>query len=283
MSTRATCCSHAASPRNLPGSKPLLPAYLAPKLGITRPRLLQCIRDPSQPSSAAEPAQLGGSRLTRMKESHEVHEIRQGSSDERHLGWCRPQHHVLRPKLFRRVSLCDRNQTASTTATGIISGFKIDHNTGKLTNINGLPISSGGANPGRAVMLTGGRFLYVLNQGTHTDGSPCTAANPCSNANITQFAVGGKRHSLPGNRLSRRVTIRFTWSPTPRARTSTYSITMRRQTALLARLLLVPEVTTCGDITAFTIDSVTGRLSLRSQRAGHFGQRFPAPLFPSSG
>src|SRR6185369_13511386 len=65
-------------------------------------------------------------------------------------------------------------QTASTTAAGIISGFKIDHNTGKLTNINGLPISSGGANPGRAVMLTGGRFLYVLNQGNHADGSPCT-------------------------------------------------------------------------------------------------------------
>lgn len=34
------------------------PLYLAPKLGITSPRLLQCIRDPSQPSSAAESAHL---------------------------------------------------------------------------------------------------------------------------------------------------------------------------------------------------------------------------------
>ena len=34
-------------------------------------------------------------------------------------------------------------QTASTSGAGVISGFKIDHNTGKLTPIAGLPISSG--------------------------------------------------------------------------------------------------------------------------------------------
>ena len=38
--------------------------------------------------------------------------------------------------------------TAQSTGNGIISGFKIDHNTGKLIPINGLPVSSGGANPG---------------------------------------------------------------------------------------------------------------------------------------
>src|ERR1700761_1277304 len=55
--------------------------------------------------------------------------------------------------------------TASTGTNGIISGFKIDHNKGGLTSIPGLPISSGGANPVRAVLLTGGRFIYVLNRG----------------------------------------------------------------------------------------------------------------------
>src|ERR1700687_5221135 len=64
-------------------------------------------------------------------------------------------------------------QTASTTGQGIISGFKIDHNTGNLVPIAGLPVSSGGANPSRAVLLTGGRFLYVLNRGTTADGGPC--------------------------------------------------------------------------------------------------------------
>src|SRR6516165_12194692 len=63
------------------------------------------------------------------------------------------------------------NQTSGSTGKGIISGFKIDHNTGKLTSINGLPVSSGGANPGRAVLLTGGRFIYVLNRGVSKDGA----------------------------------------------------------------------------------------------------------------
>ena len=82
--------------------------------------------------------------------------------------------------------------TAQTSGNGIISGFKIDHNTGNLVPINGLPVASGGANPGRAVLLTGGRFLYVLNRGVNAEGgSNCTTADPCKNSNITQFAIGG--------------------------------------------------------------------------------------------
>src|ERR1039457_4293792 len=71
---------------------------------------------------------------------------------------------------------------ATSTGNGIISGYKIDHNTGKLTSIHGLPVSSGGANPIRAVMPSGGRFLYVLNRGTNAaSGSVCTTADPCQN------------------------------------------------------------------------------------------------------
>src|SRR5664279_4534935 len=82
--------------------------------------------------------------------------------------------------------------TAQSNGSGIISGYKIDHNTGFLTRINGLPVSSGGANPGRAVLVTGSRFLYVLNQGVNSSGgSVCTTADPCQNSNITEFAVGG--------------------------------------------------------------------------------------------
>src|ERR1019366_5033491 len=81
--------------------------------------------------------------------------------------------------------------TASTTGTGYIAGFNIDHNTGKLTALRGLPIASGGSNPIRAVMADSGRFLYVLNQGASADGKPCTASDPCLNSNITPFVVGG--------------------------------------------------------------------------------------------
>ena len=38
--------------------------------------------------------------------------------------------------------------TAQSSGNGIISGFKIDHNTGKLTTINGLPDRLGRSQPG---------------------------------------------------------------------------------------------------------------------------------------
>src|ERR1035437_4517594 len=82
--------------------------------------------------------------------------------------------------------------TAQTTGNGIISGFKIDHNTGNLVPINGLPVASGGANPGRAVLLTGRRIHYVLNRGVNAEGGAnCTPTDPCKNSNITQFSIGG--------------------------------------------------------------------------------------------
>src|ERR1035438_1879242 len=69
--------------------------------------------------------------------------------------------------------------TSQSSGNGIVSGFKIDHNTGKLSPIHGLPISSGGANPVRAVLVQTGRFLYVLNRGvTASGGSNCTTADP---------------------------------------------------------------------------------------------------------
>ena len=88
--------------------------------------------------------------------------------------------------------------TAQPNGNGIISGFRIDHNTGKLTSINGLPISSGGANPVRAVLTTGSRFLYVLNRGISQNpagSSICTTAYPCSNGNI--HGVCGRRQWHP--------------------------------------------------------------------------------------
>ena len=62
--------------------------------------------------------------------------------------------------------------TAQSGSNGIISGFNIDHNTGKLNPVDGLPISSGGANPVRAVLVTGSRFLYVLNRGANSSAAP---------------------------------------------------------------------------------------------------------------
>ncbi len=89
--------------------------------------------------------------------------------------------------------------TAATGNNGIISGIRIDHNTGAMNQINGLPIASGGSNPVRAVLADGNTFLYVLNRGAATTAPPggtvadCygTGIYECQSAYITQFAVGG--------------------------------------------------------------------------------------------
>ena len=92
--------------------------------------------------------------------------------------------------------------TSQTGGSGIISGFKIDHNTGKLTSINGLPVSSGGANPVRAVLLTGGRFLYVLNRGVNCIGQ-VRLHDRGSVPELEHHAVRGwrERHSDPAGDL----------------------------------------------------------------------------------
>jgi hypothetical protein len=170
-------------------------------------------------------------------------------------------------------------QTASTTGQGIISGFKIDHNTGNLKPLPGLPVSSGGANPSRAVLLAGGRFLYVLNRGTTTDGGPCTATDVCSNANITQFSIGGNGVLAPqgtyytqGNNPFRMVA--------DASGAHLYVLDHDAPSGAGCSLVFGQSVTTCGDITAFTIDATTGRLSylLNSQVTAASGA--PLPYFP---
>jgi 6-phosphogluconolactonase len=170
-------------------------------------------------------------------------------------------------------------QTSSTTGEGVISGFKIDHNTGNLTPIRGLPVSSGGANPGRAVLLTGGRFLYVLNRGTTSDGGPCSPTDVCSNANIAQFSIGGNGVLAPQGTY-------FTQGNNPfrliadSSGAHLFVLDHDAPSGAGCSLVFGNSVTTCGDITAFTIDPTTGRLSyvLNSQVTASSGA--PLPYFP---
>jgi 6-phosphogluconolactonase len=164
--------------------------------------------------------------------------------------------------------------TAGTSGNGIVSGFKIDHNTGKLTTINGLPVSSGGANPVRAVLLSGSRFLYVLNRGVSTNpagSSLCTTAYPCQNANITEFAIGANGILTPQETF-------YTQGLNPFriiADTSGSFIYVLEHDSLYNGApsnsttnqnpncaAALTGATTCGDITVFKVDSTTGRLSL---------------------
>jgi hypothetical protein len=179
------------------------------------------------------------------------------------------------------------NVTAGTTGQGIVSGFKIDHNTGYLTPINGMPIASGGANPGRAVLLVGSRFFYVLNQGVDASGGAnCTSAtSPCTGSNITLFAVGSngvlsvqpEQFFTEGHNPFRIVSDsqgNFIYALDHDAPDSGVG------TSNSCTLALGPSYTTCGDITAFKVDQTTGRLSLviNTQVSTASGQ--PLPYFP---
>jgi 6-phosphogluconolactonase (cycloisomerase 2 family) len=162
---------------------------------------------------------------------------------------------------------------------GYVAGFKIDHNTGKLTPINGLnpPVASGGANPVRALLLGGGRFLYVLNQGVSNNPAGsliCSTEYPCQNSNISQFAVGAngvltfqEQFQTQGKNPFRMVADtsgNFLYVLDHDAPDNYSGATgiANACTQALGNDASGNPITTCGDITAFSINSTTGRLSL---------------------
>jgi 6-phosphogluconolactonase len=152
--------------------------------------------------------------------------------------------------------------TAGSSGNGIISGFKIDHNTGKLASIHGLPISSGGANPVRAVLITGSRFLYILNRGVNSSGgSDCTTSDPCQNSNITEFSVGGNGILTPQETFYTQGINPFRLIGDPSG-SFLYVLDHDSPSSTACSLALGSTATACGDITAFQVNQTTGRLSL---------------------
>jgi 6-phosphogluconolactonase len=183
--------------------------------------------------------------------------------------------------------------TAQPNGNGIISGFKIDHNTGFLTPINGMPISSGGANPVRAALLTGSRFMYVLNRGVNSSGgSDCTTSDPCHNANITQFAVGGNGILTPQETFFSQGVNPVRVIPDTSGsylfvldHDSPDNYTAYNASKNGCTLALGAGVKTCGDITVFQINQTTGRLQLVvnaqvTSAGGAALPYFPVPVNP---
>ncbi|HVN92228.1 MAG TPA: beta-propeller fold lactonase family protein [Terracidiphilus sp.] len=180
-------------------------------------------------------------------------------------------------------------ETVSSGNNGIVSGFKIDHNTGRLTPINTLPVASGGANPVRAVLTLGSRFLYVLNRGVTASGSPnCygTGANACVGSNIEQFTVGGNGVLTPQETFQTSGINPFRMLADG---SGNYLLVLDHDAPDNANpsstdncaLALGPKVTTCADITVFKIDQNTGRLSLVvNAQVTAAGNNQPIAYFP---
>jgi len=173
--------------------------------------------------------------------------------------------------------------TATPSGNGIITAFKINNNNGKLTTLDGFPVSSGGANPVRAVLLSGGNFVYVLNRGANKEGTAdCTTNDPCLNSNITEFAVGGNgiltyqatfyTQGINPFRLIPDSSGNFLFALDHDAPSNAYC------GAILAGL------TSCGDVTVFSVNSTTGRLTLvtNAQQTSNYGNQVTYfPVFPN--
>lgn len=153
-----------------------------------------------------------------------------------------------------------------------IGAFKIANNTGNLSTIPGTPFASGGTNPIRAIVSSTGRFLYVLNGGTAaTDASGNISY---ASANITVYSIGGNGTLAPQQTYTSQGvgSFRFGFSstgsflyvldqymPQPNGQTASGSQTPTFPCPDASNPAIFHPV---GDLTAFSVDTNTGRLSL---------------------
>jgi 6-phosphogluconolactonase (cycloisomerase 2 family) len=164
-----------------------------------------------------------------------------------------------------------------------VSGFKIDNNLGNLTPIPNSPYASPGVNPIKALVANAGRFLYVLNAGCGgTSQTACPSGTDPSNsgASISLFTIGGQG------------SISFQAPYTSEGNNPISIQTDASGTHLFVLDSTVPDPTTCkgyvpgnaaticGDITAFNIDSNTGRLSLITNQTVKNAQGTNLAYFP---
>jgi 6-phosphogluconolactonase len=176
-----------------------------------------------------------------------------------------------------------------------ISGFNINNQTGKLYPVQKSPFGAGGVNPVRALVLTGGRFLYVLNQGTFTynaDGSTSGTAS-----NIALFQIGGNGTlTFQANYFSQGNRSLSIISDASGAHLYILDDYASANGAPIASTTAATASTPClnstdgryyptGDISAYSIDPNTGRLALvtNQQVANPNGTQFtyfPLGCFP---
>jgi 6-phosphogluconolactonase len=135
-----------------------------------------------------------------------------------------------------------------------ITGYKVDNNTGKLTQIANLPIGTGGTMPIQNLILPAGRFLYVLNQGG-SDG--------LSGAGVVRFVIGGTGILTQQDGL----TPSQGATPLRMAVDSSGSFLYVLDKTAPSPVNCPPPPTgvvaptTCSDISVFKIDPNTGRLT----------------------
>jgi 6-phosphogluconolactonase (cycloisomerase 2 family) len=149
-----------------------------------------------------------------------------------------------------------------------IAAFKIDDFTGNLTIPPGSPFGSGGTNPVSLVVKPAGRFLYVVNKGsalTPDVNGGVTCQSGAGGGNIAEFSVGGQ-----GVLTFQQSFVSQGCTPVWAAHDSTGNfLYVLDQYAPNAKCLPsgqpeapAPPNSCTGEITVFSVDPNTGRLSL---------------------
>ena len=157
------------------------------------------------------------------------------------------------------------NQNGQGSQFGQIAGFKIDNYTGNLTQIPKSPFAVNGANPVSILVRPGGRYVYVISQGTGTGlttTSGVTTFAKNTSSGISVYAVGGD------GTLTYEVSYQSQgfvplWAQFDGSGSYIYVLDKYSPSASAPACLANPNASTCfGAITAFAIDASTGRLSL---------------------
>jgi 6-phosphogluconolactonase len=173
-----------------------------------------------------------------------------------------------------------------------VASYREQNQTGVLSLSPLSPLSSGGSNPIRALLLNGGRYVYVLNQGTPTTNSDGSVT--WTGANVSLFSIGGEgelayqQSYFSEGRGSLRLALSTTGSYLyvldqyqslgTDPNTTIASTTASASTPCYDAAAGVYRP--AGDITVFSIDSSTGRLFLvpNQQLQNSFGT--PLTYFP---
>jgi len=141
-----------------------------------------------------------------------------------------------------------------------IAAFKIDDFTGNLTTAVGSPFTSGGSNPVSLVVRTGGRYLYVINKGGGATSSK-SGSLPCgTSGGIAEFSVGGQG-VLTFQQCFQSQGSTPVWATKDATGGFLYVLDSVAPTANCDATHI--NTAACfGDITVFSSDPTTGRLSL---------------------
>ncbi|HYK37916.1 hypothetical protein [Alloacidobacterium sp.] len=152
-----------------------------------------------------------------------------------------------------------------------ISSFKESYETGALVNAPGSPFGSGGTSPIRTFVLSGGRYMYVLNEGAEQVDASGNISY--TGANISLFSIGGNGTLAFQASYTSQGTNSIRFLPDT---TGKYLFVLDTYAPVATGAVTPPASMSAdypcqgpdgkyyptGDITAFSIDPNTGRLSI---------------------